>query len=140
MNKKERYISYEDLCNLIANNIPKATPSSVDRHLKGIYKTILKQLEMNNKISFKDFGYFELKERQGNERIITDPISGEKKLYYIEPKKTIFFKSFENFDEAVNSDFELKKKVRKKKKKKTNYVDLLNKANERKLEYEQKQV
>lgn len=133
-------INIDDLCNLIANNLGNhATPSSVKRYLKAIYKTILRQLELNGRIYFKDFGYFEIKERKSGERIINDPKTKEKRLVYVEPKYSIFFKASENFDFAVNeNDFRIitDKGVKRKKKKKklwgSNVADLINRANSRK--------
>lgn len=114
-------INFDDLCNLIALEVgSKATISSTKRYLKATYKIILKQLELNKRIYFKDFGYWEIKPRKSGEREINDPLNGGKRLVYVKPKYSIFFKPSINFDLSVNNGFKiLTKKVLKKYKNKT---------------------
>lgn len=147
-------ISYDDLCNLIAlkiNNLynAKASPHSVDYYLQSIYKVILDQLKLNNRINIKDFGIFEIKDRKSGERIINNPNKdNEKQLVYVKPKKAITFRAAKKFDVSVNendfklvSDAKIKKLSRDYRKKLAtskngnrfkNVVDLLKIANKRK--------
>lgn len=131
-------INYDDLCNLIALEIGnRATPSSVKKCLKATYKVILKQLKLNNRIYFKNFGYFEIKQRKSGERLILDPNTKEKKLVYVKPKYSISFKPSSIFDKSVNeNDFKIitekgVQRLKKRKPKISNTVDLLNTALER---------
>lgn len=114
-------LSYDDLCFLILSNLSgNGSEESVKRYLKAIYRTILRQLELNQKIYFKGFGYFEIKERKSGERWINNPKTKEKVLVYVKPKYSIFFKASENFDYAINeNDFKIisDKGVKRKKKK-----------------------
>ena len=50
---KNNDISYDDLCNLIANEIShrSASPNSVNVYLRALYKVILRQLELNQRIN-----------------------------------------------------------------------------------------
>lgn len=147
-------ISYEDLCNLIALKInrlysAKASPHSVDYYLQSIYKVILDQLKLNNRINIKDFGIFEIKDRKSGERIINNPNkNNEKQLVYVKPKKAITFRAAKKFDVSVNennfilaSDSKIKNLGRKYRKKLAvsknskrirNIADLLIIANSRK--------
>ena len=146
-------ISYDDLCNLIALKVnqhnAKATPHSVDYYLQSIYKVILDQLKLNNRINIKDFGIFEIKDRKSGERIINNPNKdNEKQLVYVKPKKAITFRAAKKFDVSVNendfklvSDAKIKKLGRDYRKKLAtskngnrfkNVVDLLKIANKRK--------
>ena len=123
MNNK---IKYEDLCTLISNEIYHSSPKSVDKYLK-------------------DFGTIEIKNRKSGSRIINNPNkNNEKQLVYVEPRLSITFKASSVFDHSVNeNDFKLsnerkvkvkgKNKRRKHKRTINNYVDLINKANLRKV-------
>ena len=132
-------ITYEDLCNMIANNYSgTTTPTTVDKYLKAIYKTILRQLELNQKVHFKGFGVFRVRERKSGERIINNPKNNTKEIVYVKPKLSISFKASSNFDYSVNeNNFKLfmgneKPKKRYKNKKYGEISDLLNRANRRK--------
>ena len=139
-------ISYDDLCNLIANEVPRksASPTSVSAYLRALYKVILRQLELNQRINIQGFGTFEIKERKSGERLINNPQTNEKQIYYVEPRYSISFKAASNFDYSVNeNDFKIvsdkrnntlnrenrKPVIRSKTKRVT---DLINKANKRK--------
>ena len=139
-------ISYDDLCNLIANEVPRksASPTSVSAYLRALYKVILRQLELNQRINIQGFGTFEIKERKSGERLINNPQTNEKQIYYVEPRYLISFKAASNFDYSVNeNDFKIvsdkrnntlnrenrKPVIRSKTKRVT---DLINKANKRK--------
>lgn len=106
---KNNDISYDDLCNLIANEIPRSTSlDSVNMYLRALYKVILRQLELNHRINIKGFGTFEIKERKSGERLINNPKNNQKQVYYIEPRYSISFKAASNFDYSVNeNDFKL---------------------------------
>ena len=139
-------ISYDDLCNLIANEVPRksASPTSVSAYLRALYKVILRQLELNQRINIQGFGTFEIKERKSGERLINNPQTNEKQVYYVEPRYSISFKAASNFDYSVNeNDFKIvsdkrnntlnrenrKPVIRSKTK---GVTDLINKANKRK--------
>ena len=138
-------LPYEDLCNLIAIQIPHATINSADNYLRALYKVILRQLELHNRICIKGFGVFEIKERKSGERIINNPIINEKQIVYVKPKYSISFRASSKFDFSVNeNDFKIatdkkikkynseKNKSYKKRKKTKNIADLLNRAEKRK--------
>lgn len=138
-------ISYEDLCNMIANNYQGATtPFIVDKYLKAIYKTILRQLELNQKIHFKGFGTFQIKERKSGERLINNPKNNKKELVYVKPRLSISFKAASKFDYSVNENnfkfiksdttktYDRQKNKRYKYNKYGEIADLLNRANRRK--------
>lgn len=137
-------LPYSDLCNLISNNVKRSSPKSVDHYLKGIYKTILRQLELNQKIYFKDFGTFEIKMRKATQKMINNPRDNTKQIYDIRPKYIISFTPSKVFDYSINennfkrvsrlktSDDVKKNKSPKQKPKKhykKNIASLLNKAN-----------
>ena len=143
---KNNDISYDDLCNLIANEVPhkSASPNSVSVYLRALYKVILRQLELNQRINIKGFGTFEIKERKSGERLINNPQNNQKQVYYVEPRYSISFKAASNFDYSVNeNNFKIvsdkrnatlnrenrKSPVRTRTKRIT---DLINKANKRK--------
>lgn len=143
---KNNDISYDDLCNLIANEVPRksASPNSVSVYLRALYKVILRQLELNQRINIKGFGTFEIKERKSGERLINNPKNNQKQIYYVEPRYSISFKAASNFDYSVNeNNFKIvsdsrnatlnkenrKVPVRTKTKR---ISDLINKANKRK--------
>lgn len=135
-------INYDVLCEMIAQElIGDSSKETVKRYLRATYKVILKQLKLKNRVYFKDFGYWEIKQRKSGEREINDPKTREKRLIYVKPKYSIFFKSSLNFDLAVNeNDFNIinknsEKKIKrevKMKDKKMNSADLINLANSRK--------
>lgn len=139
-------ISYDDLCNLIANEVPthKASPHSAHTYLRAIYKVILRQLELNQRINIKNFGTFEIKERKSGERLINNPRNNKKQIYYVKPRYLINFKAASNFDFSVNeNNFKIvsdernatltreSRKVFQRRKKIERALDLLNIANER---------
>lgn len=129
-------INYNDLCDMIANEVGYgATRESTKRYLKAIYRVILKQLKLKNRIYFKDFGYWEIKQRKSGEREINNPMTNEKRVVYVKPKYSIFFKPSINFDKSVNeNDFKIitdKGIKRLPKNKPFTTSDLINKANSR---------
>ena len=103
---KNNDINYDDLCNLIANEVPhnNASPNSVSIYLRALYKVILRQLELNHRINIKGFGTFEIKERKSGERLINNPKNNQKQIYYVEPRYSISFKAASNFDYSVNEN------------------------------------
>lgn len=152
MARQDRYkdISHSDLCNLIAMEVGNhATPKSVDKYLKAIYKVILKQLKLNKRIYFQGFGYFSIKEREGSYREIGNLNNGcEKQLFYIKPKNLIQFKTSERLDYCINeNDFNYtqkgfvpynktteQKQKEAREKKELDIADIINMANARKEE------
>ena len=134
-------INYDDLCNLIALEMGgKTSPQKVKKFLRATYVVILRQLQLNNRIFFKNFGAFEIRQRQGGERVVGD-FEGGSKLVYVKPKNSISFKPSEIFDISVNeNNFKIARNTnqrRKKKREKDNdisktVVDIINKAEERK--------
>lgn len=131
-------ISYENLCNLIALEMGgTTTPKSVKKFLRATYIVILNQLKLKHRIYFKGFGYWEIKERKSGEREINDPTNGGKRLVYVKPKYSIFFKPSVNFDASVNeNDFKpttdrIAKLLKKEKSKEVTSADLINRANSR---------
>lgn len=137
-------ISHEDLCNMIANNYNGQTsPQVVDKYLRAIYKTILRQLELNQKIYFKNFGTFEVKERKSGERLINNPKKNKMEIFYVKPRLSISFKASSKFDYCVNENnftlirgdttkqYDRQKNKRYKYKKYGDIADLLNRANSR---------
>lgn len=146
--KNDIYISFDDLCNLISNEveIKTSSPSSVEKYLKGILKVILRQLELHNKIYFKDFGTFEIRERKSGERMVYNPNKQRSEIVYVKPKRVVTFRPSSKLDYMVNeNDF---KPTRKDKtiehNKTTNRINttakLLNRANLRKEKLDEKYV
>jgi len=138
---KKNDLGLNDLCNLIANEIPYASPNSAKKYLKAIYKVILEQLRINKRISIYGFGIFEIFERKSGERLIPDINDTSKtKLVYIKPRNSIRFKPSQVFDTNVNeNNFKLKmsmqNKIKEKKKRSKDFgqsiVDLMNQAERR---------
>lgn len=134
---KQKDINYNDLCKMIASEATgQTTEAMVKRVLKATYKVILNQLKLKNRIYFKGFGYWEIKQRKSGEREINDPKGGGKRIVYVEPRYSIFFKPSVNFDTSVNEgEFSLLTdkitKNLKNKKKSLNSADLVNRANKR---------
>ena len=138
-------LPYDDLCNLIAIQVPHASINSANKYLTALYKVILRQLELHHRINIKGFGVFEIKERKSGERIINNPIINEKQIVYVEPRYSIVFRAAKKFDCSVNennfkiaSDKKVKKNnskrvMKHKKRRKTkNIADLLNRAQKHK--------
>lgn len=140
-------LPYEDLCNLIAIQIPHASIKSADKYLTALYKVILRQLELHHRILIKGFGVFEIKERKSGERLIHNPNSdnNEKQIVYVEPRYSISFRAANKFDYSVNENhfkildddrvkkYNSRKVTKHKKRKKTkNIADLLNRAEKHK--------
>jgi nucleoid DNA-binding protein len=101
--KNNKNIDFDDLCNLIANDVQhKATIESVKRYLRGLYKVILRQLELNQRIYIKGFGTFEIKERKSGERLINNPKNNKKQIYYVEPRYFVSFKASSRLDHSIN--------------------------------------
>lgn len=109
-------LKIEQLCNLIALEC-KLSPTTVRKVLDATYKVILKQLELNGRIYFYNFGAFELKERPSGDVRGGNFISGESVIRYIPPRNKIFFNVSDSFERAVNEgEFKapsLRKKYRK---------------------------
>lgn len=104
MSKIFNDIKIDDLCNLIALEVTvDISPQMVKRVLKATYKVILRQLQLNGRIYFKNFGVFKIKERATGERTVGD-FNGGTRTVYVEPKKKIIFSPSEVFDISVNEN------------------------------------
>jgi nucleoid DNA-binding protein len=77
--------------------------------LDSTYKVILKQLELNQKIYFLDFGTFEMYERVGGDKLMGNVELGEGTiLRYIPPRNRIKFVTSDALDRAINEgDFKM---------------------------------
>jgi len=120
---------------MVANNCGYGIGvKTVERVIKGIYKVILQQLELKGRISLMYFGSFTIKDMKSGERLIYDFDQKKHVIKYIKPKKAIKFKASEFFEKVVNDNNFQYKNNRKvpTPKKKLNFVDMINKANERK--------
>lgn len=106
-----------DLCNLIALECD-LSPNTIKKVLEAIYKVILQQLKINNRISFYKFGCFETYERPSGDRKMGDLENGGVKICYIPPKTKISFTPYEAFEKTVNEDFEIPVQIYRSKKKK----------------------
>ena len=114
-NKKD--LTIDQLCNLVALE-SKFTPRTIRTILDSLYKVILKQLELNKRIYFMDFGAFELYERPSGDKKMGDFENGGTVIRYIAPRNRVWFKSSDALDRAINEG-EFKPPNRKKKNKKT---------------------
>lgn len=150
--KNKTNIDYDDLCYLIASEVQcRASVNSVKRYLHGLYKVILRQLELNQRIYIKGFGTFEIKERKSGERLINNPNNNIKQIYYVKPRKFISFKAASKFDHSINegnfklitddSDAALRRKDRKVPMRIRNktVIDLLNIAEKRNRKKKEKE-
>lgn len=69
MAKKD--LTIDQLCNLVALE-SKLSPRTIRTVLDSLYKVVLKQLKLNERIYFMDFGAFEIYERpSGDKRWVT---------------------------------------------------------------------
>lgn len=94
-------LKIEQLCNLVALEC-KLSPKTVRTVLDALYKVILKQLELNKRIYFNNFGAFELKERPSGDKTMGTFIQGETVVRYIEARNKILFKPSDALDRAIN--------------------------------------
>ena len=94
-------LKIEQLCNLVALEC-KLSPKTVRTVLDALYKVILKQLELNKRIYFNNFGAFELKERPSGDKAMGTFIQGETVVRYIEARNKILFKPSDALDRAIN--------------------------------------
>lgn len=113
---KSNDIKLDDLLNLIANEVGKgATPASVRKYLAAIQKVILKELKLNDRIHFKNFGTFEIFKSGGYDRRMGD-FEGGTKISYVKPKLRLGFSPSATMHRIINeNDFEPEKKVRRSK-------------------------
>ena len=94
-------LKIEQLCNLVALEC-KLSPKTVRTVLDALYKVILKQLELNKRIYFNNFGAFELKERPSGDKAMGNFNVGETVVRYIEARNKILFKPSDALDRAIN--------------------------------------
>lgn len=117
-------IKINDLLNLIANEVGgNATPNMVKKYLNATEKVILKELKLNKRINFYEFGAFEVIDVGGYDRKIGNLHSGYgTTIKYIKPKTKIKFIPSSTFNKIVNEyDYEIPdSKKRKSKKEKRN--------------------
>ena len=67
MSPKRREIGIDQICNLISLET-KNNPKTIRKILEATYSVILKQLELNDRIYFYNFGAFEISERPGGDK------------------------------------------------------------------------
>lgn len=107
-------LKIDQLCNLIGLE-SGYQPSTVRKILNAMYKVILKQLELNQRIYFMDFGAFEMSERASGDRVVGDFVNGGTMIKYIEPRNKVSFKPSATLDRAINEGhFEAPNRKRKK--------------------------
>ena len=94
-------LKIEQLCNLVALEC-KLSPKTVRTVLDALYKVILKQLELNQRIYFNNIGAFELKDRPSGDKTMGTFIQGETVVRYIEARNKILFKPSDALDRAIN--------------------------------------
>ena len=138
--KNNIYISFEDLCNLISNEvlITTSSPKSVEKYLRAILKVILRQLELHGKIYFKDFGTFEIRERKSGNREVYNPNKKRSEIVYVKPKRIVTFRPSSKLDYMINDKtIEHNKKPSRRI---DNTAKLLNRANLRKEKLYEKYV
>lgn len=147
--KNNIYISFEDLCNLISNEvlITTSSPKSVEKYLRAILKVILRQLELHGKIYFKDFGTFEIRERKSGNREVYNPNKQRSEIVYVKPKRIVTFRPSSKLDYMINeNNFKItrKDKTIEHNKKPSRRIDntakLLNRANLRKEKLYEKYI
>lgn len=101
MARRKADLKTEQLCNLVALEC-KLSPNTVRNVLDALYKVILKQLELNQRIYFNNFGAFELKERPSGDKAMGTFTAGETIIRYVEAKNKIMFKPSEALNRAIN--------------------------------------
>ena len=117
MARKKAHLKIDQLCNLVALEC-KLSPKTVRSVLDALYKVILKQLELNQRIYFNDFGAFELKERPSGDKAMGNFNVGETVVRYVEARNKIVFKTSDALDRAINEG-EFVRPTRKKKNRKS---------------------
>ena len=138
------YVSFDDICNLISNEIYHSSPRSVKKYLKALFKVILRQLELHKKIYLKDFGTFEIRERKSGERMMYNPNKQRSEVVYVKPRYVVTFRPSSKFDYMINeNDFKMlhgnsKIEHNKTDKKLNNTSKLINRANMRKEKLNEK--
>ena len=109
-------LKIDQLCNLIGLEC-KYSPSTVRKVLDATYSVILKQLELNKRIYFLDFGAFEIYERPSGDRVIGDFVNGGTKIQYVPERNRVIFKMADPLDRAVNEGGYIRPSRKKKYKK-----------------------
>lgn len=100
-NKKD--LTIDQLCNLVALE-SNLSPKTARTMLDSLYKVVLKQLELNNRIYFMDFGAFEMYERNSGDKKMGDFENGGTIIRYVAPRNKILFKPSEALDRSINED------------------------------------
>lgn len=101
MAKKD--LTIDQLCNLIALE-SKLSPRTTRTVLDSLYKVVLKQLKLNERIYFMDFGAFEIYERPSGDKKMGNFEEGGSIIRYIAPKIKVLFKPSEALERAINED------------------------------------
>ena len=117
MARKKADLKIDQLCNLVALEC-KLSPKTVRSVLDALYKVTLKQLELNQRIYFNDFGAFELKERPSGDKAMGNVNAGQTVVRYVEARNKIVFKTSDALDRAINEG-EFVMPTRKKKNRKS---------------------
>ena len=98
MAKKD--LTIDQLCNLIALE-SKLSPRTIRTVLDSLYKVVLKQLKLNERIYFMDFGAFEIYERPSGDKKMGNFEEGGSIIRYIAPKIKVLFKPSEALERAM---------------------------------------
>lgn len=119
-------VKTDDLMNMISLECElNVSPITVRKVLVATYKTILKQLKINESVFFLDFGEFQIHERSSGDRKIGDPINGGTQIRYVRPRNKVLFKPSKVFERNVNeNNYEIPKPVKKKKVRKVNHNEI----------------
>ena len=119
-------VKTDDLMNMISLECElNVSPITVRKVLVATYKTILKQLKINESVFFLDFGEFQIHERSSGDRKIGDPINGGTQIRYVRPRNKVLFKPSKVFERNVNeNNYEIPKPVKKKKVRKVNHNEV----------------
>ena len=109
----------EILCELIAIEVGGgATVKSVKKYLSALYRVILKQFKINQKVQIPKFGTFKLEKREERDMVVGDPVNGGTKTIHVKPKYKVEFIASGFLDDSINKNrFKLKPRQKKPKNK-----------------------
>lgn len=137
----ENDIKLNELCNLLANEVGgSASIASARKYLSALQRVILKELKLNQRIYFFNFGAFEIYESGGYDTKMGDIVKQEGTIYrYIPVKTKILFKPSKVLLNSINkNDFEpIKRKYNKKKIKKQDIEERKAKRRKEKISMEE---
>lgn len=114
MSRTNNDIKYNDLLNLIANEVGGNSSTRMARvYLNAIINVILKELKLNSRISIMNFGIFETFKIGGYDARIGN-FDGGSSVRYIKPKLRLKFSPSKTLDKAINeNDFEIPERKKK---------------------------